>query len=250
MLELLNVAKNFGKLTAVNRISLTIEKGEIRGLIGPNGSGKTTLFNLISGFLKVSNGEVIWQGVNITRMSPHSIAKKGIIRTFQHTNIYPDLTALQNVVMSSHLQTGLGYFKQFLRSNKTKEKEKKLEEKAKEYLEMMDLDKTAYQNAGELPGGTQKILAIANALAANPQLLMLDEPLAGLNDNEKRIVMDKIKMLRNMGITILIVEHDVKSIMNTCDQVTVINFGVKIAEGSPKEVVKDKETIKAYLGKE
>ncbi len=250
ILELVNLSKSFGKLKAVNDISLTLEKGEIRGLIGPNGSGKTTIFNLISGFLRPSWGRVIWQGKSIAGQLPHVIARKGIIRTFQLTSIYSDLTALQNVVIASHLQTKMRLFEQYWGSKKSRKKERTIEEKSIGLLEFMDLEKERDRVAGELPGGTQKILAIANALAGDPRLLMLDEPLAGLNSSEKGIVMEKIKDLRDMGITIFIVEHDMKAIMNTCDRVTVINFGNKIAEATPEEVSRDSRTIEAYLGKE
>jgi len=250
MLELVNLSKDFGKLKAVNSISLSLEKGEIRGLIGPNGSGKTTVFNLISGFLRPTRGKVIWQGENIAGRLPHVIARKGLIRTFQLTSIYSELTALQNVIMGCHLQTGMGLFEQFWGSRRAQERERAIEEKAIGLLELMDLEKEKDRSAGELPGGTQKILAIAVALAGDPQLLMLDEPLAGLNTSEKTIVMEKIKILRDRGITIFVVEHDMKAIMDTCDRVTVINFGEKIAEAPPEEVSRDRRTIEAYLGRE
>jgi branched-chain amino acid transport system ATP-binding protein len=250
MLELVNLSKDFGKLRAVDNVSMRIEKGEIRGLIGPNGSGKTTVFNLITGFLRPTQGRVIWQGENIAGQMPHVIARKGIIRTFQLTSIYADLTALQNVIMGSHLRTGMGLLEQYWGSKRAHEKERAIEGHALSLLELMGLKEEKDRIAGELPGGTQKILAIAVALAGGPHLLLLDEPLAGLNTGEKTIVMDKIKVLRERGITILIVEHDMKAIMNTCDRVTVINFGEKITEGTPSEVSHDKSTIKAYLGKE
>lgn len=248
MLELVRLSKEFGKLRAVDNISLSLEKGEIRGLIGPNGSGKTTIFNLISGFLRPTSGQVIWESENTAGKPPHVIARKGIIRTFQLTSVYAELTALENTVMACHLRTGMSLFEQFLGSTSTQKKEKSIEERALSLLELMGIDKERDRIAGELPGGTQKILAIAIALASDPKLLMLDEPLAGLNATEKALVTEKIKVLRERGITIFIVEHDMKTIMNTCDKVTVINFGKKIAEGSPEEVSHDRRTIEAYLG--
>jgi branched-chain amino acid transport system ATP-binding protein len=250
MLEIVNVSKEFGKLRAIDDISLNVEKGEIRGLIGPNGSGKTTLFNLISGFLRPTRGKIVWGGKNIAGESPHAIARKGIIRTFQLTSVYADFTVMQNTIMACHLQTGMSLFDQFAGSKRARQKEKTIEKTSMRLLEMMGLEQECDRVAKELPGGTQKILAIAIALAGGPKLLMLDEPLAGLNTSEKTIVMEKVKILRDRGITIFIVEHDMKAIMNTCDRVTVINFGQRIAEGSPEEVSSDRRTIEAYLGKE
>lgn len=247
MLELVNINKNYGKLIAVNNININIIKDTIHGLIGPNGSGKTTLFNLISGFIKIDKGNIMFCKERIDGYKPYKIAKKGIIRTFQHTNIYPDMTVLQNVMMCSHLSFNKGLINIFKRNQKAQKY--KIIQKAIKKLEIMGIENISNQIAGKLPGGTQKILAISNALAAEPKLLMLDEPLAGLNNVEKKLVMSRLKKLKDIGITIFIVEHDIKSIMNSCDKITVINFGVKIAEGTPNEISNDEKTIKAYLGR-
>ena len=248
MLELVGLTKDFGRLRAVNDFNLKLEKGEIRGLIGPNGSGKTTIFNLITGFLKPTSGEVIFLGQRIAHRLPHEVAHLGIARTFQLTNVFSEMTVLQNVSIACNLKTGTNPFQQFWRSRKTRDKERKIEEKALGLLELLGIAGQKETIAGELPEGTQRILAITNALASDPKLLMLDEPVAGLNTAEKVMVMDKVKALRDNGMTVFLVEHDMKTIMNTCDRISVIHFGEKIAEGNPEEVSNDQRTIEAYLG--
>lgn len=249
ILELAGLRKQFGELVAVDDIELSIEEGEIRGLIGPNGSGKTTLFNLITGFIRPTRGKVIWQGHDITAQSPHAIAKKGLARTFQLTTLFKDMTALQNVVIACHLHTETGLSQQFLRTARTRNKERAIEEKAMGLLETMGLADVKDEIAGELPHGHQRALGIAIALATEPKLLLLDEPVTGMNPIETRETMDRIRMLRDHGITILLVEHDMKAVMTTCEKITVMNFGKKIAEGIPEEVSKHEEVIEAYLGK-
>ena len=249
ILELVGLRKQFGELVAVDDIDLTIEEGEIRGLIGPNGSGKTTLFNLITGFIRPTRGRVIWHGRDITGQSPHAIAKKGLARTFQLTTLFKDMTALQNVVTACHLHTGIGLFQQFLRAVGTREKERAIEEKAVGLLETVGIADVKDEIAGELPHGHQRALEIAIALATESKLLLLDEPVTGMNPIETRDMMDKIKMLRERGITILLVEHDMRAVMTTCGKITVMNFGKKIAEGTPEEVSKHEEVIEAYLGR-
>jgi len=249
ILELAGLRKQFGELVAVDDIELSIKEGEIRGLIGPNGSGKTTLFNLITGFIRPTRGKVIWQGHDITAQSPHAIAKKGLARTFQLTTLFKDMTALQNVVIACHLHTETGLSQQFLRTARTRNKERAIEEKAMGLLETMGLADVKDEIAGELPHGHQRALGIAIALATEPKLLLLDEPVTGMNPIETRETMDRIRMLRDHGITILLVEHDMKAVMTTCEKITVMNFGKKIAEGIPEEVSKHEEVIEAYLGK-
>lgn len=249
ILELVGLRKQFGELVAVDDIELSIEEGEIRGLIGPNGSGKTTLFNLITGFIRPTRGKVIWQGHDITAQSPHAIAKKGLARTFQLTTLFKDMTALQNVVIACHLHTETGLSQQFLRTARTRNKERAIEEKAMGLLETMGIADVKDEIAGELPHGHQRALGIAIALATEPKLLLLDEPVTGMNPIETRETMDRIRMLRDHGITILLVEHDMRAVMTTCGKITVMNFGKKIAEGIPEEVSKHEEVIEAYLGK-
>ena len=229
-------------------MNMRLKKGEIRGLIGPNGSGKTTTFNLISGFLKPTSGTVYFEGQEISGWQPHQIAQAGLIRTFQLTSIYSDLSAFDNVVMAAECQRKSSLLAKVFHLSSAREEDSSIANIAHEILEKFKLSDVAHVRAGDLPGGTRKILGIANAMAGNPLLLMLDDPLAGLNTSEKPLLMDKIRGLRAEGLTILIIEHDMKAIMTTCDQITVICHGEKIAEGTPEEISQDSATIEAYLG--
>jgi len=250
ILELSGLVKNFGSLVAVNNFDLSIDEGEMRGLIGPNGSGKTTVFNLITGFIRPTRGKVMWQGHDITNQSPDAIAKKGIARTFQLTTLFKDMTALQNVVIASHLHTETGLCQQFSRTARARKKEREIEERAVCLLETMGIADVKDEIAGELPHGHQRALGIAIVLATEPRLLLLDEPVSGMNLTETRDTMDRIKMLRDRGITILLVEHDMRAVMHTCEKITAMNFGEKIAEGTPEEISRHEELIEAYLGKD
>ena len=248
ILEVNNVAKRFGKLAAVKGITLEIPEGQIRGLIGPNGSGKTTMFHLISGFLRPTSGDIRFQGASIKGKRPHQIAKRGLVRTFQLTSIYREMTVRENVTMGHHIHAG-----RRARPRPTLEKLPQfeaVEESTDWILDFMALSDEAETIARLLPAGMQRVLSIATALAVRPTLLMLDEPLAGLNPTEKSSVAQKIAGLRDHGITILLVEHDVRSVLSVCELITVIDFGEKIAEGTADEVTSNPAVIEAYLGKQ
>jgi len=250
ILELKGLSKFFGRNLAVNDLDMEVAPGHIHGLIGPNGSGKTTVFNLISGFLWPSRGKVIWQGRDITNMPTHRITRLGLARTFQLTALFKEMTALQNVVMSCHLHTGINLWQQFRQDKKARRKAAAVEQRAMGLLEQMGIADIAHERAADLPHGYAAALGIANALATDPKIILLDEPVGGMNPTETADTMDKIKAVRDQGIAILLVEHDMNAVMSTCDKITCINFGHKIAEGTPQNVCQHPEVAKAYLGEE
>lgn len=248
-LQLQKLRKEFGGLVAVNDIDLEIEAGEIRGLIGPNGSGKTTLFNLISGFLPPTSGNVIWREKDITGKPTHRIVKAGVARTFQLTKLLLDMTVLQNVEICCYMHSGIGFWKQLFGATAIKQKNGLVKEKAMSILQLLGIEHVKDELVGSLPHGYQRALNIATALTTEPDLLLLDEPTTGMNPVETENLMRIIKALRDeKGITLFLVEHDMKAVMRNCDKITVMSFGVKIAEGTPEEVVSNQEVIEAYLG--
>ncbi len=250
LLKLADLSKNFGGLLAVNKINVAVEPGEIRGLIGPNGAGKTTLFNLITGFVKASAGEVIFKGKRITSMPPNRIAKMGIVRTFQLTELFKELTVLENVDIACHLHTGMGLWGQFLRPRSIRKKESTVSDKSMELLNFVGLADMHDTIAGDIPHGFQRKLGMAVALAADPELLLLDEPATGMNPVEAINMMAIIRKIHDRGVTIFIVEHNMRFVMDICDRITVINFGEKIAEAAPPDIVTNTIVLEAYLGKE
>jgi len=248
MLEIEGLSKFFGGLEAVSSVDMRVNAGEKLGLIGPNGAGKTTFFNLVSGTLKPTRGKVTFEGRDITGKSPHYIADKGIVRTFQGINIFPDFTVLENVVLSCHLKPGIGLVETVLRTRGSRRKERAILERSRAILELVGLDKLADAVAQSLAHGHKRILGIAVALAAEPKLLLLDEPLGGMNAGEVSETMALIDRLWHGGITILLIEHNMRATMNLCQRIVVLNFGRKIAEGTPDEIKANPDVIRAYLG--
>jgi branched-chain amino acid transport system ATP-binding protein len=245
LLEAQNLTKYFGGLAAVNRVDLTVEEGEIVGLIGPNGAGKTTCFNLLSGFLPPTAGTITFVGEPLARLKPHHIVARGLVRTFQHTTLFQDMTVLQNVFMGLHLHSrkGLGHV---LFSRQAFPQDEL--DRCHEILAFTDLQELADQLAKNLPHGHQRTLGIAMALAVRPRLLMLDEPVTGMNIDESQHIMALIKTIRDRGTTILLVEHNMRAVMGTCERIVVLNFGQKLAEGTPAVVSSNPDVIAAYLG--
>lgn len=250
LLEVKGLSKYFGGLAALNDLDMSISEGEIRGLIGPNGSGKTTLYNVISGVYRPTSGTVVYQGVDISHLPPSTIAKMGLVRTFQQTALFMDFTVLQNISVGRHLHAGESVFGVIGSTPGTRAVEKEAMEKAEEIVDFMELTHIKDELAINLPHGYMRALGVGIALATEPRLLMLDEPVTGMNPTEKATMLGLIRKIRERGITVLLVEHDMKSVMGTCEYVTVIDFGKKLAEGTPKEIMTNKAVIEAYLGAE
>jgi branched-chain amino acid transport system ATP-binding protein len=250
ILELKKISKNFGGLSAIVDLNLHLEKGEILGLIGPNGAGKTTIFNIISGIYPPSEGSIVFEGKDITGWKAHKIAQIGIARTFQITNLFREYTVLENVMTGFHLSLHSGLWSSVFPTKKCIENQREVREKALEILNFLEIIHLQHQKARTLSFGHQRLLSMAIALALNPKVLMLDEPMGGLNPDEISMTVDRIQKIRRRKheIAILLVEHNMSVIMNICDRIVVISFGTKIAEGSPEEIRSNSEVIKAYLG--
>ena len=249
MLEVTSLGISFGGLRAVDELSMKIEKGGLVGLIGPNGAGKTTAFNMLTGVYRPTDGGIRLDGQNLIGKKPHEICKLGVARTFQNIRLFSQLSVLDNVKTGLHNQITYSFAESMFHHGSYRKKEKQMDEKAMELLRVFNLDGVADYRAANLPYGKQRKLEIARALATNPKLLLLDEPAAGMNPNETEELMETIEIVRKrFGVTVLLIEHDMKLVSGICEYLYVLNFGRLLAEGTPKEVLSNPEVVKAYLG--
>jgi len=255
LLETEALTRAYGGVVAVNKVDFSVEQGLITGLIGPNGAGKTTLFNNMTGLDNPTSGKVFFNNKDITGYPAHKICRMGIARTFQNIRLFKDLSVVENVMIGRHFKTGKSETKgRFVNALKSyvylKREEQEIYEKADSWLDFFEMGPFKNELARNLPYGKQRELEIARALATEPRLLFLDEPAAGMNPQETEHLMSIIRKVRDLGITVVLIEHDMKLVMNICDTITVLNYGQKLAEGTPREIKHNPSVIEAYLGKE
>lgn len=250
VLKIQNICKNFGGISALTDVSFSVSKGEIFGLIGPNGAGKTTMFNVITNLFTPTSGEIAFMGEKITGIKPHQITDKGICRTFQNIRLFSQMTSIENVLVGGHSRSKSGVLSSVFHTKSQRMEEERLHVRATELLELVGLNNHKDIVADNLAYGQQRRLEIARALASDPKLLLLDEPAAGMNETETEDLFYLIKKVQELGITILLIEHDMPLVMKLCDRITVLNFGKKLAEGTPEEIQNNPDVIEAYLGSE
>lgn len=250
LLKIENVTQKFGGLTALNNVNMHVNKGEIVGIIGPNGSGKTTMFNIITGIYRPTEGQVLYQEEPITGMEPYLISRKGLARTFQNIRLFSRMTAFDNVVIGMHAQTKTNMCDIVFHLPRKRREEKACEERAMELLKLVDLYDVRYELASSLSYGHQRRLEIARALATGAEILLLDEPAAGMNEQETDELLQIIRRIKELKKTVILIDHDMKFVMNICERLYVLNYGVLIADGTPEEISRNQDVIDAYLGED
>lgn len=248
MLELKGITQIFGGVTALHDVSFSIRSNDITGIIGPNGAGKTTLFNIVTGIYQQTRGQVTFEGKDISGIPVERLASRGMVRTFQNIELFNQMTVLENVMVGLHSRSRSGLFACSFKAPWTTKEERRIRDEAYEWLRFVEIDDLATVEAGNLPFGKGRMLEIARAMACKPRMILMDEPAAGLNSQETVGLAELIKKIRDMGVTVVLVEHDMELVMDICDRIVVLNLGEKLAEGTPREIQENSEVIAAYLG--
>ncbi len=248
MLELKGITQIFGGVTALNNVSFFIHADQITGVIGPNGAGKTTLFNIVTGIYQQTSGQVIFEGSDISGIPVERLAAKGMVRTFQNIELFGQMTVLENVMVGLHSKSKSGLFACSFKAPWAIKEERRIREEAHEWLRFVGIEQLADVQAANLPFGKGRMLEIARAMACKPRMILMDEPAAGLNSQETVGLAELIRKIRDLGVTVVLVEHDMELVMDICDRIVVLNLGQKLAEGTPREIQDNPEVIAAYLG--
>ena len=248
MLELKGITQIFGGVTALNNVSFFIHADQITGVIGPNGAGKTTLFNIVTGIYQQTSGQVIFEGSDISGIPVERLAAKGMVRTFQNIELFGQMTVLENVMVGLHSKSKSGLFACSFKAPWAIKEERRIREEAHEWLRFVGIEQQADVQAANLPFGKGRMLEIARAMACKPRMILMDEPAAGLNSQETVGLAELIRKIRDLGVTVVLVEHDMELVMDICDRIVVLNLGQKLAEGTPREIQDNPEVIAAYLG--